>query len=117
MAAAPFLTDLPVETPENGGAHFDEPVVQPLLAKHSPWYRRHSKTHQRATEADHATQSQRSSSSASEHTESAAPAPSTATESAGQGSKPAEPLAKEERKRRSSVVRALRWAFWYNGNN
>jgi hypothetical protein len=31
--------------------------------------------------------------------------------------KHAEPVGKEEQKaRRSSVVKALRWAFWYNGN-
>lgn len=116
MAAAPFLTDLPVERPSKKGSHFDEPYIEPFLAKHSAWYRRHSKV-QPATESNLAPEGQsqsRTNSVASEATESAsAPA---ATEPQ-QGVKQAEPLGKEEQKaRRSSVVKALRWAFWYNGN-
>jgi hypothetical protein len=117
MAAAPFLTDLPVEKPGRRGSHFDEPFIEPFLAKHSAWYRRHSKA-QPVEGADLATEGEsqrRSSSVASEETDSAAPA-ATASEPK-QGLKHAEPLGKEEQKtRRSSVVKALRWAFWYNGN-
>lgn len=116
MAAAPFITDLPVERPAKKGSHFDEPYIEPFLAKHSAWYRRHSKA-QPVTEADLATEGQaetRNSSVASEATEPASPAAATEPQ---QGVKHAEPLAKEEQKpRRSSVVKALRWAFWYNGN-
>ena len=116
MAAAPFLTDLPIERPGKNGSHFDEPYIEPFLAKHSAWYRRHSKTRP-VTEADLATEGQRQTrndSVASEATESkSAPA---ATEPQP-GLKHAEPLSEAEPKaRRSSVVRALRWAFWYNGN-
>jgi hypothetical protein len=117
MAAAPFLTDLPIEKSGRNGSHFDVPYIEPFLAKHSAWYRRHSKV-QPVTEADLATEGEsqrRSSSVASEETDSAAPA-ATASEPK-QGLKHAEPLGKEEQKtRRSSVVKALRWAFWYNGN-
>jgi hypothetical protein len=117
MAAAPFITDLPVEKPGRRGSHFDEPYVGPFLAKHSAWYRRHSKA-QPVEGADLATEGEsqrRSSSVASEATDSAAPAATTSEPE--QGLKHAEHLGKEEQKtRRSSVVKALRWAFWYNGN-
>jgi hypothetical protein len=117
MAAAPFLTDLPVEKPGRRGSHFDEPYIESFLAKHSAWYRRHSKV-QPVKGADLVTEgeSQRTSSSVtSKAPESATPA-ATSSESE-QGLKHAEPLGKEEQKtRRSSVVKALRWAFWYNGN-
>ena len=117
MAAAPFLTDLPVERPSKNGSHFDEPFIEPFLAKHSKWYRRHSKV-QPVTEAEVATEGPsqtRNSSVASEATESGSALAATEPE---QGVKHAEPLGKEEQKprRRSSVVKALRWAFWYNGN-
>lgn len=116
MAAAPFLTDLPVERPSKNGSHFDEPLIEPFLAKHSKWYRRHSKV-QPVTEAEVATEGpsqKRSSSVASEATESGSAPAATKPE---QGVKHADPLGKEEQKaRRSSVVKALRWAFWYNGN-
>lgn len=113
MAAAPFLTDLPVERPSGNGTHFDEPVIEPFLAKHSQWYRRHSKV-QAQPQADPAQSPQRNSSVASETTaESAAPAPTAAAPTTTN----AEPLSRAERNaRRSSVVKALRWAFWYNGN-
>jgi hypothetical protein len=117
MAAAPFLTDLPIEKPGRRSSHFDEPFIEPFLAKHSAWYRRHSKA-QPVEGTDLATEGesqQRSSSDASEATDSAAPAATTSEPEPGL--KHAEPLVKEEQKtRRSSVVRALRWAFWYNGN-
>ena len=111
MAAAPFLTDLPVERPARNGSHFDEPLIEPFLAKHSQWYRRHSKAHTQSEAATEAESARRSSSVAAEATE-----PAAASEPE-QGVKHAEPLATEEQKpRRSSVVKALRWAFWYNGN-
>jgi len=117
MAAAPFLTDLPVEKPGHNGSHFNLPYTEPFLAKHSAWYRRHSRV-QPMTEANLATEgeSQRISTSvASEATGSAALA--TTTSEPEQGLKHAESLGKEKQKtRRSSVVKALRWAFWYNGN-
>jgi hypothetical protein len=117
MAAAPFLTDLPVEKPGRKGSHFDEPYIEPFLAKHSAWYRRHSKA-QSAKGADPATEGEsqrRSSSVTSEATDSAAPAATTGEPK--QDLKHTEPLGKEEQKsRRSSVVKALKWAFWYNGN-
>lgn len=117
MAAAPFITDLPVEKPGRNGSHFDVPYIEPFLAKHSAWYRRHSKV-QQVTEADLATEGEsqrRSSSVASEAAGSAGLA--TTTSEPEPGLKHAEPLGKEEQKtRRSSVVKALRWAFWYNGN-
>jgi hypothetical protein len=116
MAAAPFITDLPIECPAKNGSNFNEPYTEPFLTKHSAWYRRHSKA-QPVTEADLATEGQsetRSSSVASEAVEPASPAAATEPQ---QGVKHVEQLAKEKQKpRRSSVVKALRWAFWYNGN-
>jgi hypothetical protein len=113
MAAAPFLTDLPVERPSKNGSHFDEPYIEPFLAKHSKWYRRHSKV-QPVTEADVATEGQSQTRSSSASSESSASGAVPAATEAEQGVQHA---AKEEQKaRRSSVVKALRWAFWYNGN-
>jgi hypothetical protein len=113
MAAAPFLTDLPIERPsKNGsGAHFDEPFIGPFLAKHSKWYRRrrHSEA-QPVAEAGLATDGPSQTRSSSVASEAVAAEPEL-------GVKQAESLGKEEQKRRrSSVARALRWAFWYNGN-
>jgi hypothetical protein len=41
MAAAPIITDLPIECPGDSGSHFTEPWLEPFLVKHSSWYRRH----------------------------------------------------------------------------
>jgi hypothetical protein len=41
MAAAPIVTDLPIERPGESGSHFTEPWLEPFLVKHSSWYRRH----------------------------------------------------------------------------
>lgn len=41
MAAAPIITDLPIERPGAEGSHFTEPWLEPFLIKHSSWYRRH----------------------------------------------------------------------------
>jgi len=126
MASAPFLTDLPVERPsQNGsGSHFDEPFIGPFLAKHSQWYRRrHSQTQPVAEAGGPSTDGQsqtRSSSAASEPTEEeeATAAAAAETPEPGLDMKQAEPLGKEEqkRRRRSSVAKALRRAFWYKGN-
>jgi hypothetical protein len=116
MAAAPFVSDLPVERPSKNGSHFDEPFIEPFLAKHSKWYRRHSKV-EPVTEPAVATEGlsqTRNSSVTSEASESNAAPAATKPEP---GVKDAEPVGKEEKKaRRSSVVKAFRWAFWYNGN-
>jgi hypothetical protein len=113
MAAAPFLTDLPIERPSKNGSHFDEPFIRPFLAKHSKWYRRRHSQAQPVAEAGLSTDGQsqtRTSSAASEPTEAAAAEPELDVNQA-------EPLGKEEQKRRmSSVAKALRRAFWYNGN-
>lgn len=118
MASAPFVTDLPVERPEQRrGSHFDEPFIEPYLAKHSEWYRRHlaSKNLRKesVTEADLAAESERRSSSVASETNEQAP-----TSSEPQpGIKHAGHLPEAEQKpRRGSVMRGLRFAFWYNGN-
>jgi hypothetical protein len=125
MAAAPFLTDLPVERPaqKGSGSHFDEPFIGPFLAKHLQWYRRRHSQAQPVAEAGGPStdgQSQtRSSSAASEPTEEEAAAAAAAEpEEPELDVKQAEPLGKEEqkRRRRSSVAKALRRAFWFNGN-
>jgi hypothetical protein len=41
MAAAPIITDLPIERPGESGSHFTEPWLEPFLVKHSSWYHRH----------------------------------------------------------------------------
>ena len=42
MAAAPIIANFPIERPdESSGSHFTEPWLEPFLAKHSSWYRRH----------------------------------------------------------------------------
>jgi hypothetical protein len=41
MAAAPIITNLPIERPGETGSHFTEPWLEPFLIKHSSWYRQH----------------------------------------------------------------------------
>lgn len=41
MAAAPIITDLPIERPGESGSHFTEPWIEPFLVKHWRWYRQH----------------------------------------------------------------------------
>lgn len=60
MAAAPIVTDLPIERPSENGSHFTEPWLEPFLIKHSSWYRRHlTKVGRRES---HASRSSRNSS-------------------------------------------------------
>jgi hypothetical protein len=44
MAAAPIITNLPIERPDASGSYFSEPRVQAFLIKHLSWYRRHLTT-------------------------------------------------------------------------
>ena len=116
MASAPFVTDLPVERPDHHGSHFDEPVVEPYLAKHSSWYRRHLASKELRKEPVTQAEAKQESQSRAEITSDANAPEATASEPQP-GLKHAEHLPQEEQKRRrSSVMKGLRWAFWYNGN-
>src|SRR5436305_6571118 len=66
MAAAPIITDLPIEKPGESGSHFTEPWLEPFLVKHSSWYRRHLAKAGRRESKSH---SSRNSSVLTTHTE------------------------------------------------
>ena len=68
MAAAPIVTNLPIERPDETGSHFTEPWFEPFLVKHSSWYRRHlTKVGRRESKSN----SSRNSSVATAYTEGA----------------------------------------------
>jgi len=116
MASAPFVTDLPVERPGRRGSHFDEPVLEPYLAKHSSWYRRHLASKELRNEQTTETEGRPERLTSSVTSE--ANEPTGIASEPQPGLKHAEHLPQEEQKRRrSSVMKGLRWAFWYNGNH